>query len=88
MQVHIIFRGIVQGIGFRERTRRMAKSLNIRGWIKNNVDGSVEGIFQGTPEDIEKLINFCENSIPDAMISEKILEYMKEEDLDNFKIIR
>ncbi|MGC8546679.1 MAG: acylphosphatase [Thermoplasmata archaeon] len=88
MQIHIIFRGIVQGIGFRERTRRMAKSLNIRGWIKNNVDGSVEGIFQGTPEDIEKLINFCENSIPDAMISEKILEYMKEEDLDNFKIIR
>jgi acylphosphatase len=88
MQVHIIFKGIVQGIGFRERTRRMAKSLNVRGWIKNNDDGSVEGIFQGTPEDIEKLIHFCETDIPDAMISEKILEYMKEDDLDNFKIIR
>ncbi len=88
MQVHIIFKGIVQGVGFRERTRRMAKNLNIRGWIKNNEDGSVEGIFQGTPEGIEKLINFCETGIPDAMISEKILEYTKEDEFDNFKIIR
>lgn len=88
MQIHVLFKGIVQGVGFRDRTRRMAKSLNIRGWIKNNGDGSVEAIFQGSPEDIEKLLDFCENGIPDALVSEKKIEYMKEDDFDNFKIIK
>ncbi len=88
MQIHIVFKGIVQGVGFRERTRRMAKSLNIKGWIKNNPDGSVEAIFQGSPESVERLIDFCETEIPDAIVSDKKIDYMEEDDFDNFKIIR
>ncbi len=88
MQIHIVFKGIVQGVGFRERTRRMAKSLNIKGWIKNNPDGSVEAIFQGPPDSVERLINFCETEIPDAIVSDKKIDYMEEDDFDNFKIIR
>ncbi len=88
MQIHIVFKGIVQGVGFRERTRRMAKSLNIKGWIKNNPDGSVEAIFQGPPESVERLINFCETEIPDAIVSDKKIDYMEEDDFDDFKIIR
>ncbi len=88
MQIHIVFKGIVQGVGFREKTRRMAKSLNIKGWIKNNPDGSVEAIFQGPPESVERLINFCETEIPDAIVSDKKIDYMEEDDFDDFKIIR
>ncbi len=88
MQVHIIFKGIVQGVGFRERTRRMAKNLNVSGWIRNKGDGTVEGMFQGTPESVEQLIRYCESDIPDALVSDKILKYMKEESFDGFKIIR
>ncbi len=88
MQIHIVFKGIVQRVGFREKTRRMAKSLNIKGWIKNNPDGSVEAIFQGPPESVERLINFCETEIPDAIVSDKKIDYMEEDDFDDFKIIR
>ncbi|MEM4950465.1 MAG: acylphosphatase, partial [Thermoplasmatales archaeon] len=42
MQCNVKFYGIVQGVGFRERTRRMAKSLKVKGWVRNLDDGSVE----------------------------------------------
>lgn len=88
MQIHVSFKGIVQGVGFRYRTKMMANKLNIKGWIKNNSDGSVEAVFQGSPENIEKIIYFCENEIPDALVSDKKVEYMKEEDFNEFKIIK
>jgi len=88
MQVHIIFKGIVQGVGFRERTRRMARSLNVFGWIRNNPDGTVEAIFKGSPESVEKLIQYCENGISDAIVTEKIMEYQEEGNFEDFKILK
>ncbi len=88
MQVHVIFKGVVQGVGFRDRTRRMARSLNVKGWIRNNRDGTVEGIFMGEPEAVERLIQFCENDIPDAVVTEKIIEYQKDGNFEDFKILK
>ncbi|MDO5026416.1 MAG: acylphosphatase [Tissierellia bacterium] len=43
----IIFKGRVQGVGFRYRALRIANSLNLLGSVKNLYDGSVEVILQG-----------------------------------------
>ena len=53
---HIIFYGSVQGVGFRWKASHTARRLGISGWVKNLYDGSVEMEAEGTPQDIEDLI--------------------------------
>jgi acylphosphatase len=45
-----IVRGRVQGVGFRWFVEREAHLLGIAGWVRNNHDGSVEILAQGTRE--------------------------------------
>lgn len=87
MQCHVKFYGIVQGVGFRSKTRRMAKSLNLRGWVRNLRDGSVEAMIQGDPGDVEKLLDYCKYGIQDALVSDVKINYVKEDDLYNFVIL-
>lgn len=49
---HLIISGRVQGVGFRYFTYRTARELNIRGWVKNLQDGTVETVFTGSPENV------------------------------------
>ena len=47
-----IVRGRVQGVGFRWFVEREAHTLGIAGWVRNNVDGSVEVMAQGTGQQL------------------------------------
>src|SRR6266566_5280562 len=47
-----IVRGRVQGVGFRWFVEREAHILGIGGWVRNNSDGSVEVLAQGTREQL------------------------------------
>jgi acylphosphatase len=47
-----IVRGRVQGVGFRWFVEREAHILGITGWVRNNSDGSVEVMAQGTREQL------------------------------------
>ena len=42
-------RGKVQGVYFRKYTKAKADELNLKGWVKNMADGSVQGVAQGQP---------------------------------------
>ena len=43
----LVARGRVQGVWFRESMRREAERLDITGWVRNRLDGSVEAVVQG-----------------------------------------
>ncbi|MEL9914457.1 MAG: acylphosphatase [Thermoplasmatales archaeon] len=88
MQCNVKFYGIVQGVGFRERTKRMAKSLKVKGWVRNLDDGSVEAMMQGSPESVEALINYCTSQIPNALVTDIEKKYMEEEEFEDFKILK
>ncbi len=47
-----IVRGRVQGVGFRWFVEREAHMLGIAGWVRNNHDGSVEVLAQGTRDQL------------------------------------
>ena len=49
---HIIFSGRVQGVGFRFTTHRMARRHGLTGFVRNQPDGTVEMLAQGTAKDI------------------------------------
>lgn len=58
--VHIYVSGFVQGVGFRQYIKYKAKKLNIRGWIKNLSDGRVEGVFDGSGDNLNKIVEICQ----------------------------
>ncbi len=53
---HILFRGSVQGVGFRYTAYHLAQELRMTGWVKNNYDGSVECEIQGKTYEIEQFL--------------------------------
>ena len=58
---HIIFRGWVQGVGFRWRARQAADHYGCTGWVRNEWDGTVSMEIQGTEEAIDKVIMSIES---------------------------
>ncbi len=49
----------MQGVFFRESTRRRALAAGISGYARNCADGSVEAVFEGEREAVERLVEFC-----------------------------
>jgi acylphosphatase len=47
--------GFVQGVGYREFTRRAAERLGVFGWVRNRLDGTVEALLHGPAEAVEAL---------------------------------
>lgn len=54
----VAVRGHVQGVFFRETTRRRALASGVAGWVRNRPDGTVEAVFEGEREGVERLIAF------------------------------
>jgi acylphosphatase len=64
----VIVHGHVQGVFFRETTRRRAESTGVAGWVRNRGDGAVEAVFEGEPAAVERLVEFCERGPRGALV--------------------
>ncbi|MBN2408822.1 MAG: acylphosphatase [Candidatus Aminicenantes bacterium] len=65
---HIVVSGRVQGVFFRDHTRRWAASLGLTGWVKNLRDGRVEVLAEGEKEDLEALLAKLKQGPPAATV--------------------
>jgi acylphosphatase len=54
-----VISGQVQGVFFRDSTRRRAESAGVAGWVRNTAEGAVEAVFEGDPEAVEEMVEFC-----------------------------
>lgn len=54
-RLHAVVHGDVQGVGFRYFVQRKAHELGLHGWVRNNDDGTVELVAEGTRPDLEQL---------------------------------
>ncbi len=68
--LHVWVRGRVQGVFFRESTRREALSLGLSGWVRNLPDGRVEALFVGTRSACERALEFVRIGPPAADVEE------------------
>lgn len=57
IRANIIIEGLVQGVGFRYFVLRHANDLQLKGYVKNQMDGTVLTIVEGTKANIEQLFN-------------------------------
>lgn len=63
MLKHAILSGRVQGVGFRFMAKQKADELGVKGWIKNNDDGTVELEAEGNEAQLERFMEALENGL-------------------------
>ena len=51
----VVVRGRVQGVGFRAFVEDEARQRRIAGWVRNRRDGSVEAVFAGSLDEVERI---------------------------------
>jgi len=54
----VVVHGHVQGVFFRDSTRRLAEREGVAGWVRNRGDGAVEAVFEGDVDAVERLVRF------------------------------
>jgi acylphosphatase len=52
-RLHATVRGRVQGVGFRAEAAYEARRLGLGGWVRNQLDGSVETEAEGSDAQVE-----------------------------------
>ncbi|HZB05182.1 MAG TPA: acylphosphatase [Thermoleophilaceae bacterium] len=55
----VVVRGNVQGVFFRDSCRREARSRGVAGWVTNRPDGMVEAVFEGEPDAVDAVVEWC-----------------------------
>ncbi len=70
--VRLRITGKVQGVGYRIWATRVAAGLDLRGWVRNRVDGSVEMLVTGAPQNIAAMIEASRDGPPGAYVSDVI----------------
>ena len=79
-------RGHVQGVFFRETTRRRALAVGLSGWVANEVDGSVVAVFEGERDAVETMVAFVREGPRGARVDWVDLESEEPEGLTGFDV--
>ena len=85
-RLHVVIAGIVQGVMFRAATKRKADELGLAGWVKNNINGTVEAVFEGEESQLAQMLEFCWHGSPNARVDEIDVHWMDAGDFDNFEV--
>jgi acylphosphatase len=78
--------GRVQGVFFRDTTRRMAESRGVAGWVRNNPDGSVEAAFEGPEDAVGEMVRFAREGPRGATVENVEIADEEPEDLTGFRV--
>ena len=82
----MVVRGRVQGVFFRDSTRRHAASRRVHGWVRNRPDGAVEAVFEGAPEDVDSMVEFCRSGPSSADVDDVEVTEESAEGLGEFEV--
>lgn len=70
VRAHVWVSGRVQGVYFRQNTRREAMRHGLRGWVRNLGDGRVEAVFEGERGAVEAAVAWCRRGPPEAYVDQ------------------
>jgi acylphosphatase len=82
----IVVHGRVQGVFFRDSVRRLAEQRGISGWVANRPDGTVEAVFEGERDAVERLVRFCHDGPRGAAVESVDVTEEQPENLSGFAV--
>ena len=69
-RVHVTVSGRVQGVSFRDATRQEAERMGLKGWVRNTQDGRVEAAFEGDPDAVNQMVEWCKSGPSSADVED------------------
>lgn len=84
--LHCLVAGRVQGVFYRDSTRRKAKELNITGWVRNVSDGRVEVMICGEAEQVDVMREWLWDGPPAAEVTGVVVEEVPWREFENFDV--
>ncbi|MBN2658022.1 MAG: acylphosphatase [Spirochaetales bacterium] len=82
-----VVRGRVQGVGFRYSALNKARALGLRGWVRNEMDGSVSARFEGDENSFDSYLEWLRTGPPSASVSSvDFRELNPDSDLGQFQV--
>ena len=84
----IIVSGKVQGVYFRQSTKKLSEQLLITGTVKNLDNGDVEIVATGTEEQLQALLSWCNQGPSGARVQTVRHEVLDLRKFEGFRIIR
>jgi acylphosphatase len=82
----VVVHGHVQGVAFRDSTRRNAGSRGVAGWVTNRPDGAVEAVFEGDPEAVQSMVDFAKGGPRAADVEDVEVSDEEPEGLSGFDV--
>jgi acylphosphatase len=64
----VVVHGRVQGVFFRDTCRREAARHGVTGWVRNEPDGTVGALFEGSRDAVEAMLAWCHDGPPRAHV--------------------
>ena len=78
--------GRVQGVFFRDTVRRAATQRGVAGWAANRPDGTVEAVFEGEADAVERLVELCRDGPGHARVERLDVSDEEPEGLQGFSV--
>jgi acylphosphatase len=78
--------GQVQGVFFRDGTRRQAQQRGVAGWVTNRPDGSVEAVFEGDLDAVAGMVAFARSGPRGATVANVEVADEEPEGLSGFEV--
>jgi acylphosphatase len=72
--IRVRIKGIVHGVSFRSSMAQVASDLGVRGWVKNNPDGSVEAFLEGDERNVKRVLDWAKLGPPRARVDKVEVE--------------
>jgi acylphosphatase len=83
---NVVARGRVQGVFFRDATRREAQRRGVAGWAANRSDGAVEAVFEGSEDAVDAMVEFVRRGPGHAEVSDVEVRAEDPEGLQGFSV--
>jgi acylphosphatase len=86
MRRRVVVHGRVQGVFFRDSTRQRADSAGVAGWVSNRPDGTVEAVFEGDEDAVERLVGWMRDGPRGAQVDRVEVNEEEPEGLSGFTV--
>lgn len=86
LRCRVVVHGRVQGVFFRDSCRAEAEAAGVAGWVRNAPDGTVEAVFEGAPDAVRRLVDWCREGPSSASVTGADVTEQPHEGLSGFEV--